>query len=75
MGIINQLVEAGVPCFSGSCAEIYREKLFTDLAPVNRLPNAASFADYAFCFLIHHTITREELSMMESRINQVLSDL
>lgn len=73
--MINQLVIAGVPCFSGSCAEIYREKLFTNLAPNKRLENAALFSDNAFCFLVHHTITNQQLSLMSQNIKQLLSSL
>ena len=73
--IINQLVTAGVPCFSGSCAEIYREKLFANLSSFYRLPNATSFSDYALCFLVHHTITPEQLMVMKENINQVLNNL
>lgn len=73
--MINQLVVAGVPCFSGSCAEIYREKLFTNLAPNKRLENAALFSDNAFCFLVHHTITNQQLSLMSHNIKQLLSSL
>lgn len=73
--IISQLVVAGVPCFSGSCAEIYREKLFANLAPSKRLKNAAFFSDNAFCLLVHHTITNEQLSLMSHNIKQLLSSL
>ena len=73
--IINQLVTAGVPCFFGSCAEIYREKLFAEFAPNQRLPNAVSFSDYAFCFLVHHTITGKQMQLMKNSIKQVLSNL
>jgi dTDP-4-amino-4,6-dideoxygalactose transaminase len=73
--IIKLLTVSGVPCFSGSCAEIYREKLFTELAPTSRLPNASIFSDYAFCLLVHHTISSEQLCMMKATLNQVLSEL
>lgn len=73
--IVNQLVSSGVPCFFGSCAEIYREKLFAEIIPNQRLPNAADFADNAFCFLAHHTITNEQLQLMNNTIKQVLTDL
>lgn len=73
--IIEQFTLSGVPCFSGSCAEIYREKLFDDLAFEGRLPNAAIFADHAFCFLVHHTITSEQIQLIKSKIFQVLSSL
>lgn len=73
--IINQLVSAGVPCFFGSCAEIYREKLFAEFATKQKLPNAASFSGLGFCFLVHHTITNTQIQLMKNNINQVLSNL
>ena len=73
--IINQFVTAGVPCFSGSCAEIYREKLFSNLAPNKRLTNAAFFSDNAFCLLVHHNITSEQIALMSLNIKQLLSSL
>lgn len=73
--IINHLVTAGVPCFFGACAEVYREKLFEAIAPKERFPNAAGFSDLGFCFLVHHTITKEQLHLMKNSINQILSNL
>ena len=72
--LISQLEAAGVPCFFGSCAEIYREKLFAnhELAPKNRLPNAAIWADNGFCFLVHQTITTEQMIKMTKNIKQTL---
>jgi dTDP-4-amino-4,6-dideoxygalactose transaminase len=73
--IIEQFTLSGVPCFSGSCAEIYREKLFADLAPKNRLTNAAIFSESAFCFLVHHTISNEQLQLMKKNVDHVLTRL
>ena len=40
--IMSQILEKGVPCYSGSCSEVYLEKAFdnTDFRPNRRLPNA-----------------------------------
>lgn len=73
--IINQLVIAGVPCFYGSCAEVYREKLFDQTLSNKRLTNSAAFADFAFCFLVHHTITSKELKLMKNLINKVFTEI
>jgi dTDP-4-amino-4,6-dideoxygalactose transaminase len=73
--LIDKLVASGVPCFFGSCAEIYREKLFINIAPKERLPNAAMFSDNALCFLVHHTITSEQMDLMTNNIKEVLTDL
>lgn len=73
--LVSMLEVAGVPCFSGTCAEIYNEKLFAKFAPSERLPSAAIFADNAFCFLVHPTITSKQMDVMKRNIRQVLTDL
>lgn len=44
--ILAEIAEAGLPAFSGSCSEIYREALFRDrgLGPDKPLPVASSWA-------------------------------
>lgn len=61
--IMNAIVAEGVPCFSGSCSEVYREKAFTDLglAPEERLPVARALGDSALMFLVHPTLTAAEI--------------
>jgi len=73
--VISQMEEEGVPCFSGACSEIYKEKLFEEqgLAPEQRLPNANYYTDQALCFLVHHTITDQEMTVIVSKMNVVLS--
>lgn len=63
--IMNAIVAEGVPCFSGSCSEVYREKAFTDLglAPEERLPVARALGDSALMFLVHPTLTEAEIDM------------
>jgi len=43
--------------------------------PLGRLPNAAIFADNAFCLLVHHTVTAPELEAMLKNIQDVLTKL
>lgn len=45
----------GVPCFVGSCPEIYRERAFADsgLAPSRRLPVARALGESSVMFLVH----------------------
>lgn len=59
--LIETLNSQGVPCFQGSCSEIYLEQAFSEYYAGNRLPNAQYYAECAFCLLCHHTITDEEL--------------
>jgi dTDP-4-amino-4,6-dideoxygalactose transaminase len=75
--VISTLNEAGVPCFVGSCAEIYREKLFANMQsiPTKRLQNAKFYAENAFCLLTHHTITNKQLKQLAAAIQSALSSL
>lgn len=73
--LVNKLVASGVPCFFGSCSEIYREKVFAEIAPYKRLRNASIFSDNAFCFLVHHTITNDQMDIMLNSIEQVMKSL
>jgi dTDP-4-amino-4,6-dideoxygalactose transaminase len=62
--IMNAITAGGVPCYSGSCPEVYREKVFVDagLAPAQRLPNAISLGETSLMFLIHPTLTESEIA-------------
>jgi len=61
--IMNAIVEQGVPCFSGSCSEVYLEKAFTDLGlgPEERLPLARALGESSLMFLVHPTLTKDEI--------------
>jgi dTDP-4-amino-4,6-dideoxygalactose transaminase len=43
------------------------------LAPEQRLPNASYYTDQALCFLVHHTINDQEMTVIVSKMNVVLS--
>lgn len=72
--IMNTLVEKGVPCYSGSCSEVYREKAFTDrnLQPINRLPNAKQLGETSLMFLCHPTLTNDEVDCTKTALIEVL---
>ena len=61
--IMNAIVAEGVPCFSGSCSEVYLEKAFTDLGlgPKERLPVAKALGETSLMFLVHPTLTKDEI--------------
>ena len=65
----------GVPCFQGSCSEVYLEKAFdgTGWRPANRLPIAKELGETSLMFLIHPTLTAEETTKTVDAIHQVLS--
>jgi dTDP-4-amino-4,6-dideoxygalactose transaminase len=64
--IMAALCELGVPCQSGSCPEIYREKVVTDLglAPAQPLPVARDLGETSLMFLLHPTLTAEQVARM-----------
>lgn len=61
--IINEIVNNGVPCFSGSCSEVYKEKAFDDkdLRPNLPLKNAQILGKNSLMFLVHPTLTHDEI--------------
>lgn len=53
----------GVPCYSGSCSEVYLEKAFeeTSYRPPVRLVNARELGETSLMFLCHPTLTDEHV--------------
>ncbi|MQX54377.1 DegT/DnrJ/EryC1/StrS family aminotransferase [Alcanivorax sediminis] len=62
--IMNEIAACGVPCFSGSCSEVYLEKAFADLGlgPEERLPVARELGETSLMFLVHPTLTADEIA-------------
>ena len=63
--IINEINNAGVPCYQGSCSEIYLEKAFdnTPWRPANPLPHAVELGNTSLMFLVHPTLTSSEIEL------------
>jgi dTDP-4-amino-4,6-dideoxygalactose transaminase len=53
----------GVPCFSGTCAEIYLEKAFdrTGWRPQSRLPVSRELGETSLMFLVHPNLDGEHI--------------
>jgi dTDP-4-amino-4,6-dideoxygalactose transaminase len=73
--IIDAINSNGVPCFQGSCSEVYLEKAFdgTGWRPKIRLPVAKELGETSLMFLIHPTLTYSELQKTCEVIKQVFS--
>jgi dTDP-4-amino-4,6-dideoxygalactose transaminase len=73
--IIEAINVEGVPCYQGSCSEVYLEKAFdeTGWRPAHRLPVARELGETALMFLVHPTLTEEEISKTCKVVQQVLS--
>jgi dTDP-4-amino-4,6-dideoxygalactose transaminase len=74
--VCESINSRGVPCFSGSCPEIYKEQAFglAGLRPDAPMPNAARLGPKSLAFLVHPTLTDTDIDRMCSVIDEVLSD-
>lgn len=72
--ILAEIAEAGYPALSGSCSEIYREQCFRDagLAPNTRLRVARELGDTSLMFLVHPTITPEQMATYADVVHAVV---
>ncbi|MBV7309549.1 DegT/DnrJ/EryC1/StrS aminotransferase family protein [Acinetobacter sp. CWB-G5] len=73
--IMNEIAELGVPCFSGSCSEVYLEHAFdnTPWRPTQRLQNAQKLGENSLMFLVHPTLSEDSINQTISAIEQVLT--
>ncbi|MDE0568922.1 MULTISPECIES: DegT/DnrJ/EryC1/StrS family aminotransferase [Shewanella] len=73
--IVNAVVEKGVPCMQGSCAEVYLEKAFdnTPWRPAVRLENARLLGETSIMMLVHPTLAKDEMSKACKVLDEVLS--
>ncbi len=74
--IMSAIMEKGVPCFSGSCSEVYLEKAFdgTGWRPDSPLPVAHELGQTSLMFLVHPTLTQAEIDKTCRVIEEVVKD-
>lgn len=74
--IMNEMVARGVPCFSGSCSEVYLEKCFQDLdlAPKERLPVAKELGETSLMFLVHPTLEQVHIDKTCETLRAVMAE-
>jgi dTDP-4-amino-4,6-dideoxygalactose transaminase len=72
--IVSEISTRGVPCYQGSCSEVYLEKAFdnTGWRPKERLPVARELGDTSIMFLVHPTLTAAEIAKTQSVLSEVL---
>jgi dTDP-4-amino-4,6-dideoxygalactose transaminase len=73
--ILLEINEQGVPCYQGSCSEIYRERCFKDLAnlPEKEFPVAKELGETSLMFLVHPTLKESEISKTCEVLDKVFS--
>lgn len=72
--IIKEINARGVPCYQGSCSEVYLEKAFdnTGWRPNNRLPVASKLGDTSLMFLVHPNLLRSEIDKTCQVLEEVM---
>jgi dTDP-4-amino-4,6-dideoxygalactose transaminase len=71
--IVDEINLKGVPCFFGSCSEVYLEKAFdqTEFRPKERLKNAKELGETSLMFLVHPSLSIKEVDKTCSVIDEV----
>lgn len=71
---IMQFINAeGVPCYSGSCSEVYLEHAFdnTNWRPKERLKNAQQLGETSLMFLVHPTLSEDNIKKTVDTIEKL----
>jgi dTDP-4-amino-4,6-dideoxygalactose transaminase len=73
--IMTEINEAGVPCYSGACPEMYLEKAFdgTGFRPAERLAAAKDLGETSLMFLVHPTLSDADMDKTVRVLDDVLS--
>jgi dTDP-4-amino-4,6-dideoxygalactose transaminase len=74
--VVNSITDRGVPCFQGTCSEVYLEKAFdgTTFRPAERLPVAKQLGETSMMFLVHPTLTKQEMATVCDVATEVLTE-
>lgn len=68
--ILSDMATRGIPVFSGSCSEIYREEVFAACRP-DPLPVARELGETSLCLLVDPTWTAAELDQVAQNLSEV----
>lgn len=75
--IMAEINALNVPCFSGSCSEVYLEKAFdgTPWRPAESLPHAKQLGATSLMFLVHPTLSEHSLQKTVDAIQVVIAKI
>lgn len=75
--IMAEISSQAVPCFSGSCSEVYLEKAFDGTAwrPKQSLPQAKQLGESSLMFLVHPTLSDTNMQKTVDVITQVIAKI
>jgi len=72
--IVREIQAEGIPCGSGSCGEVYRERMFDhELGrPADRMPIAHELAETSVMLQVHPTLDEQSLADTATAVRKVL---
>ena len=73
--LCDALMAAGVPCYQGSCSEVYLEQAFanTPWRPAQPLPNARELGETSLMLLVHPTISDQQIEFCAQQLAIVVA--
>lgn len=73
--IMVEVEQEGIPCFSGSCGEVYQERAFeaAGLRPRRRLMNARILGQTSLMFLVHPTLSLDDMEDTAQAVENVMA--
>ena len=73
--VLKEINKQSVPCYTGACSEVYLEKAFdnTGFRPKERLVNAKELGESSLVFLVHPTLTKDEIQQTCNAITSVMN--
>ncbi len=73
--IVEEVAAKGVPCFQGSCSEIYMEAAFddTDFRPEHDLSIAKELGETSIMLLVHPTLSQANIDASVDALRSVFS--
>jgi dTDP-4-amino-4,6-dideoxygalactose transaminase len=72
--IMNAITAEGVPCFSGSCSEIYRELAFPpEMRPTTPHPVAHELGETSLMFMVHPTLSASDMQDVCTATEKVMA--
>jgi hypothetical protein len=71
--ILSEINDAGIPCYTGSCSEIYLEKAFPEhMQPANRLRVAKELGETSLMFLVHPNLSANDIKRTCSVVKKIM---
>ncbi|HEY0594180.1 DegT/DnrJ/EryC1/StrS aminotransferase family protein [Sphingopyxis sp.] len=73
--IVAEINARNVPCYQGSCSEVYLEKAFdgTGVRPAQRLMTARQLGETSLMWLVHPTLTDSEMKLAAEVSREVIA--